>query len=151
MMVHAAHMIETAPARPLDLTDQSDRRRISFGALQAYTRIMENWGVTQQDAASLLGGMSLATYRRHLSKVLDKNKDVATLSQDEIIRISYITGIEKALRIVFSKPNAHKWFKEKNTGPLFEGQSPLDYALAGGIVALDQTRQLVDSYRGYLS
>ena len=136
---------------PADLTDAGVRKQMSAAGFKAYVRIMEAWNITQSDAADLMGGMSIATYKRHMGKVMSGEKDIPPLDQDELTRISLFLGIIKALRIVFGQENADRWFTTNNKGSLFSGMAPIDYVKQGGIIALDQVRQYVDAQRGYLA
>ena len=49
------------PALP-DLSRPEERRRLSPGALRAFFNIMERWGVRDEDARQLLGGISNGKY-----------------------------------------------------------------------------------------
>ncbi len=150
-------MQQTAPLEtksykgPADLTDASVRKRMSAAGFKAFVRIMDAWKINQSDAAELMGGMSLATYKRHAGKVMSGRQDIPALDQDELTRISLFLGITKSLRIIFGRENADRWFTARNKGPLFNGIAPIDYVKQGGIIALDQVRQYVDAERGYLA
>ena len=45
-----------------DLSDASTRRRLSTAGLKAFLRIAERWGVRDQDARALLGGISSGSF-----------------------------------------------------------------------------------------
>lgn len=136
---------------PADLSDAGTRQQMSAAGFKAFTRIMEAWNISQSDSANLLGGMSLTTYKRNISRINSGDRSIPPLDQDELTRISLLLGIVKSLRILFGRENADRWFTQRNTGALFQGRSPMEFVQSGGIIALDQVRQLVDAQRGYLT
>ena len=77
-----------------------------------------------------------------------KRKAKATLDQDRITRLSVLTGIFKALNILYSKHLADRWVQLPNENAMFEGQTPLEYMKKGGLPAMLRVRQLLDSRRG---
>ncbi len=130
--------------RPLfpDLNLKSERERLSQPGLKAFFRIVEQWSVRDEDARTLLGGVSNGpyyTWKRDTNRVLDT---------DVLTRISYLLGICKALRILYSEKLADEWMKLPNTNPIFGGRTPLDYVLRGGIPAMQILRRLLDARRG---
>jgi hypothetical protein len=77
-----------------------------------------------------------------------KRKVRAPLDQDRLTRISVLTGIFKALNILYSKRLADRWVQLPNENPMFEGETPLTYMMKGGLPAMLRVRQLLDSRRG---
>jgi hypothetical protein len=71
-----------------------------------------------------------------------------SLSQDELTRVSALTGIFKGLHLLFSNPLADEWPKLPNKGPLFHGATPVRTMIEGGIPAMIATRRYVDALRG---
>src|ERR1700757_3615828 len=51
----------TPPVLP-DLSRHEERRRLSPAALRAFFNIMERWGIRDEDARQLLGGISSGAY-----------------------------------------------------------------------------------------
>jgi hypothetical protein len=62
-------------------------------------------------------------------------------------RISLLTGIFKALNILYGKRLSDRWMKLLNENAMFQGRTPLDYMLSGGLPAMLRVRQLLDSRR----
>ena len=125
-----------------DLSDPKTRARLSPAAIAAFLRIVEVWGLKNEQAMALLGGMSNGKYhdlKRHRTVVL---------GQDELTRISYIIGIFKALNILFSPKLANQWVQLANTNPMFKGAAPIQIMVRLGMPALMETRRLLDSRRG---
>jgi Protein of unknown function (DUF2384) len=90
----------------------------------------------------LLGGISNGAYyelKKRGSRILD---------QDRLTRISLLTGIFKALNILYSKKLADRWIRLPNTNPMFGGETPLTYMVRGGLPAMLRVRQLLDARRG---
>jgi len=119
-----------------------DRRRLSPAALRAFLSIMRHWGVRDEDARVLLGGISNGTFYQW------KQAGTKLLDQDRLMRISYLIGIFKSLNILFSATLADRWMQLPNANEIFAGRTPLEYMLRGGTPAMDTVRQLLDARRG---
>lgn len=130
------------PSPFVDLTDKGVRERLSSGALRAFFNIMERWKVRDDDARSLLGGISNGPYYE-----LKKNPE-RVLDADRLQRISYLVGIFKALHILYSERLADAWVTRPNTNRIFAGLSPLEFMIRGGLPSLAVVRRLLDARRG---
>jgi hypothetical protein len=71
--------------------------------------------------------------------------DATRLSEEQMLRISCLIGIYKALRILYSEALANRWVGIRNTNSLFAGRSPLEYMARGGLDALRNVRRLLDA------
>jgi hypothetical protein len=128
--------------RVADLGSKSERERLSRSALRGFFRIVERWKIRDEDARELLGGLSSSAYydwKKNPDRVLDV---------DRITRISYLTGIYKALHILYGDKLADEWVKLPNTNAMFAGRTPLAYMIAGGLLAIQSVRKLLDARRG---
>jgi uncharacterized protein (DUF2384 family) len=126
-----------------DLSRSEERRRLSAPALKALFKIVDHWGVRDEDARQLLRDMSNGTYYQ-----LKQNPRNKTLDEDRLLRISYLIGIFKSLNILYSQRLADQWMQLPNSNPIFAGRTPLDYILCGGTRAMDTVRRLLDARRG---
>jgi hypothetical protein len=133
-----------APSPFVDLTAKPERERLSPSALRAFFNIADRWGIRDEDARALLGGVSNGPYYAW------RKEPKRTLSADTLLRISYLVGIFKALNILYGEALADEWVRLPNTNRIFGGQAPLDYLKAGGIPALQTVRRLLDARRGGL-
>ncbi|MNF16045.1 hypothetical protein D3C80_2189060 [compost metagenome] len=72
------------------------------------------------------------------------------LPRDTLERISYLMGIHKALRILFSShvERVYEWVRKPNTSAPFNGTSALDYMLVGRVVDIADVRRYLDAQRG---
>jgi|TARA_B100000929_G_scaffold287197_1_gene273493 hypothetical protein len=113
-------------------------------ALKSFFNIMEKWQCSAADQRVLLGGIGTTTYHKY------RKLPEVRLPNDTLERISYVMGIHKALRILFSNTPemAHEWVRRPNRAAPFNGQSALDYMLAGQVVSLADTRRYLDGVRG---
>jgi uncharacterized protein (DUF2384 family) len=103
--------------------------------------IFGRWGVTDVDAAVILGGISPKTYRRW------RDGEYGRVNRDLADRMSCILGIHKALRIIFAEPaQGYRWMNQPNAG--FAGRTPLQLLLRGGMEDLLRLRRYLDSVRG---
>lgn len=127
---------------PADLSDKETSRRLSPAAVKAFLKIAELWQLRDETSRELLGGISNGAFyqlKKHASPSLDA---------DRLTRLSLITGIFKALNILYSKNLADRWVQLPNANEMFAGEAPLDYMVKGGIPAMIRVRQLLDARRG---
>jgi hypothetical protein len=127
---------------PADLSRHDVQKRLGPAAVRAFLRIRELWDLRDEDARQLLGGMSNGAFYEL------KRKARGTLDQDRLTRISILTGIFKALNILYSKQLADRWIQLPNDNPMFARESPLSYMIKGGQPAMMRVRQLLDARRG---
>jgi predicted DNA-binding protein (UPF0251 family) len=127
-----------------DFSGHADRARLSAVALKAYRRLVDQWGLTGQQAAALLD-VSISTWERMKQEAKPKS-----LSQDQLTRISAIVGIYKGLHLLFADDMADRWVKLTNKAPLFSRLSPIDAMIKGGIPQMLDVRRYVDAVRGGL-
>ena len=130
-----------ASGAPPDLSSRDERERLSAPALKAFFNIMASWKVRDEDARALLGGVSNGPFyemNRHPDRVLET---------DRLMRISYLVGMFKALRILHGEALADEWIHLPNSNPIFAGDTPLNYMNRGGLPAMQTVRRLLDARR----
>jgi hypothetical protein len=128
--------------RAVDLSSKAVQEKLSPAANRAFFSLTTQWKLRDEDARSLLGGISNGSFyqlKRSASKTLD---------QDKLTRISLLVGIFKALNILFSPRLADAWVQLPNTNPIFARESPLAYMRKGGVPNMIRVRQLLDARRG---
>ena len=143
MMPSVAQSIPFPPERQ-DFASPADRARLSKVALKAYVRLVEQWGLTGLEAATLLD-VSTSTWERLKQDGKDKS-----LSQDQLTRVSALVGIYKGLHLLFADDMADRWPRLDNKGPLFGRLTPIDSMMRGGIPQMLDVRRYVDAVRGGL-
>jgi hypothetical protein len=131
------------PSPLVDLTSPAARERLSPSALKAFLRLMDRWRVRDEDARSLLGGVSNGPFY-----AMKKQSGARVLDADRLLRISYLVGIFKALNILHGRALADEWVQLPNTNRIFGGTTPLTYMLKGGVPAMQTVRRLLDARRG---
>ena len=112
--------------------------------VRAVVRATEAWNLTNQEAARLFD-VPLATWNR-----MKANSFNGRLDQDKVTRASLVIGIFKGLRLLFNGPLTYRWPKAPNTGPRFNGRSPVEVMIDGGIPAMVAVRKHIDALRGGL-
>jgi hypothetical protein len=129
-----------APAIRPD-TDSKEAGRV---ALTFFFNLTEKWGCSADQQRTLLGDMSKTSFYR------TRPNPCVMLSRDVMDRISYLMGIHKTLRIIFSTQpeRAVAWISKENTAAPFNGKSALEYMLAGGLPELADVRRYLDGMRG---
>lgn len=121
----------------------SKRHDMGAAAMRTFPNIARDWGLREQDAASLLG-VPDSTYRRWR-----KAPERARLDVNHLERLSLIMGIYKALQILLPRTDAaDSWLRRPNRNPLFNGQPPLDRLRSGLVSDLYVVRQHLDAHRG---
>lgn len=122
--------------------ERHESAQVNAVALKAYARIAETWDLPLKDAAAL-ADMSDSTWKR-----ARKPDFAGDLTRDQLLRLSALIGIFKALNLYFAPPLARTWFTRPNTGPLFAGTRPVDSAIAGGLPQILAIRTYLDALRG---
>jgi Protein of unknown function (DUF2384) len=135
-------LVSAASDSPTDLSDRDVAKRLSPPASRAFVKMATIWNLRDEDARKLLGGISNGAYYEL------KKKGSRSLDQDRLTRISLLTGIFKALNILYSKRLADRWVQLPNANPIFAGKPPLAYMIRGGLPAILRVRQLLDARRG---
>ncbi len=125
-----------------DLSDKGTQARLSRAAVPAFFRLAQAWELRDEPARRLMGGVSNGVFYQL------KRGQKKTLDQDKLTRISLLLGIFKALNILYSRKLADSWVQLPNSNPIFEGETPLNYMIRGGVPALVRVRQLLDARRG---
>jgi hypothetical protein len=108
-------------------------------------RLSSIWKLTGPETCALIGGMSERSFAR-----LKAGTRSGAFGQDELTRVSALTGIYKGLHLLFSEPLADQWPKLPNAGPLFKGATPISAMITGGIPAMIASRRYIDALRGGL-
>lgn len=119
-----------------------DPDKVSDVAAKAYARLSQAWQLNNAIAAELIS-VSPRTWAR--MKTGDWS---GRLSRDQLLRISALTGLYKALHLYFSEELADQWPRLRNTGPLFTGRDPIQAMIEGGLPTMLEVRNYVDALRG---
>ena len=130
------------PSPLVNLSGKGERERLSPAAIRTFFNIAGRWGLRDEDARLLLGGVSNGAFYE-----MKKNAE-RVLEADRLLRISYLIGIFKALNILYSETLADSWIQLPNSNRIFGGQTPLAYMIRGGVPALQAVRRLLDARRG---
>lgn len=143
--------------QPADLSSRTVQEKLSPVAIRAFFLLASHWKLRDQDARSLIGGMSNGSFYQlkrssattsGIRTTGSKAPGVKTLDQDKLTRVSLLVGIFKALNILYSNKLADTWVQLPNSNPIFGGQTPLAYMLRGGLLSMFRVRQLLDARRG---
>lgn len=111
---------------PQELRERQRQRLEAMVALKGAFRIFEAWKLSDEQMKTLLGTSDDKTFSDF------KCASVWSLPNDTLMRISYILGIYKALRILFpTEQQAAAWPHKPNRA--FEGRSALELMLNGDL------------------
>lgn len=111
-------------------------------ALKAFGRIAAEWGLQASEAAAL-ADMSESTWKRVRSGTF-----AGQVTKDQMLRLSAMIGIYKALKLYFDDLVAARWMVMPNQGPLFSGARPLDTLIEDGLPQFLAVRTYLDALRG---
>ncbi|MCU6666585.1 antitoxin Xre-like helix-turn-helix domain-containing protein [Silvania hatchlandensis] len=116
-------------------------------AIRAAMNILEKWGCTTEQQQNILQLSRAALYKyRH------SDTQSASLSHDQLTRVSYLLNIHSALRIVFSNPeNVYGFMTMANQNAYFNGATPLSFIAGGEFGNLHEVAKRVDVLRGGLA
>lgn len=107
---------------------------------RAVIRLFDHWGVTDAQAAVLLGDIAVRTYQRW------KQGEYGRWNVDLAARLSNLIGIHKALRLLYTEADrGYRWIKAPNRG--FGERTALEVMLGGQLTDLMRVRRYLDSYR----
>jgi hypothetical protein len=121
---------------------ERDSSDVDVVAVKAIVRVCKAWRVTAPEA-SKLAGVSERTWSRMRAENWD-----GSLNVDQRHRASAIVGLYKGLHLYFGDDLADKWPRMRNRGPLFHGDTPVEYMVEGGLPAILAAREYVDAIRG---
>ncbi|WP_117194230.1 MbcA/ParS/Xre antitoxin family protein [Rhizobium terrae] len=119
-----------------------DAERMAAVALKAFGNVMTEWNVPLGEAAAL-ADMSESTWKR-----ARKPGFSGGLTKDQMLRLSAMIGIYKALKLYFGDPIATRWMTLPNSGPLFDGRPPIDTLIEEGLPQFLRVRNYLDALRG---
>jgi uncharacterized protein (DUF2384 family) len=120
---------------------RQEKAEMAVVAAKAFSRIADEWKLSIEEAAAI-AEVSTSTWKRA------KAGTAFEMTQDQLLRMSALVGIYKALNIYFDKPLASDWITRPNTGPLFQGKRPVDAMLEGGLPTFLTVRNYLDALRG---
>jgi hypothetical protein len=110
-------------------------------ALHGFFRIMELWEADSRQARAILGRPAERTFYKW------RAGEVGAVPSDVIRRIGYVSGIWKALQILYADhAQGDSWVRRPNRH--FAGQAPLARMSAGDVTDLAAVRQYLDAARG---
>ncbi len=128
----------------LDSEARGDRDLI---AIRAAMNILEKWGCSTEQQQNILQLSRAALY-----KYRQKETKTASLTHDQLTRISYLLNMHSALRIVFSNPeNVYGFMTMENHNAYFNGATPLSLIEGGEFGNLHEVAKRVDVLRGGLA
>lgn len=109
-------------------------------AMDAFTRLADDWKLSTDDQIILLGSPGRSTFFKW-------KKSGGNLPNDTIERISHLLGIYKSLQIVLPDADAaDAWIKKPNE--FFDNRSALDVMLDGQVIDIYKVREYLDAQRG---
>lgn len=115
--------------------DATPEERIA-GIRTALRILDEVWGFTDSEAAEILDA---TTYEIRSWR---ESPSAESITDDRLMRVSYILGIHKALSRLVPKRSAHAGFM-RHENPALEGVSPL-HVMREGTAGLRRVRRWLD-------
>lgn len=107
--------------------------------------ILDRWQMATEQQMQVLQ-LSRSAYYKH-----KKDPSGASLSRDQLLRISYLLNIHAALRTLFDNPENQQGFMAMpNQHAFFNGATPLQLIGSGDFGALYEVHKHIDGLRGGL-
>jgi hypothetical protein len=111
-----------------------ERGMVPIG-LKTFFRIIESWGLSEVEGASLLG--------------FDHKPTESEIGVDSLKRISHTLGIYRALHTLLSSTaGADGWVKKPNDNPLFGGKSAIEFMLTNGLDGIEAVKKFLFAQMG---
>ena len=121
--------------------EQPTTEAVAWKSLQ---KLVERFQLSEAEATCLMGNMPRSSYHKGISTHQGR------LTRDQLERISYLLGIYKALRILFTdSAQALSWIDRPNDLPPFHRMTPRAYLLEGSLIRLAEVRRFLDFWRGH--
>lgn len=99
---------------------------LSGPALRTFVGITREWSLSAAERAAILGGRNPET--------------LVSLTDEELLRLSYIVGIYKDINILLPLPDrANRWIRAANGA--FAGVSALELMVSEGLEGLKRVRE----------
>ena len=133
-----------ASAQPAFAPDRQAARQEEAVIVKAVVKACDFWNLTNREAAQLFD-VPIATWNR-----MKAGQYRGTLDRDKAMRASLIIGIFKGLRLLFNGPLAYGSPLARNGGPPYQGLTPVEFMISGGIPAMMRVRDHIDAMRGGL-
>lgn len=134
------------------LDEQISREEEADALIKAFFNVVEEWSLTADDARALLGNPGKTRFYE-LRKSIERT--VHGMSDDELDRLAYITGIYYSLGILFSSENTLRWLRNPAQTP--DGRlrpwglgAPLEHLRVGKMEHLIDIYRYVNGLRGAL-
>ena len=118
---------------------KEDSPYVARVATETYTDIVKSWKLDDSDAKKLLD-VEIHTWMQ-----IKSGRWSRPLEKEQLMRISAIIGLHRALHSCFNKDLANRWVKRSNTGPIFSGRKPIDVMIEGGLAVMIETRRYMES------
>jgi hypothetical protein len=129
-------LIEPRPASPAPAFSDQEIQAMQ----RAFVNLARLWDLTDEQAATLMGDISVRTWQRW------KAGELGRASVDTAARLSNLLGIHKALRLLFKEPSrGYGWIRRSNDA--FGGASALEVMLRGQLTDLMRVRRYLDAVR----
>lgn len=109
-------------------------------ALDTVLNVTKAWSLNEIEEAAILGQPDLEVLRAW------KKESGPEISEETILRMSYILGIFRAINTLLPIPErADAWMRKPNKAPIFGGRSALQRMTDGNIDDLKIVRQYLDA------
>lgn len=132
--------------------EEFSREEQATALVKAFFNITKEWGLGTEEARALLGFPGKSRFYDLRNGM---QRAVGSLSEDEMDRLAYISGIYYGLGILFSQENTLNWLRNQAvevdgfTRP-WGAAAPLSHMLSGKMEQLIDVYRYVNGLRGAL-
>jgi len=114
---------------------------------KVFLAIKDDWGLTPAQCMVLLGleESNRSTWNLWLSR-FRQGKDIGTFDRDRLERLSHLAQIYRGVTSAFpDERHGLGWLSAPNTNPVFQGASPLEKMLSGGMQDLASVQSYLEA------
>jgi|GEM_PF-5142558 len=107
--------------------------------ITAINQLVDQWNMNDMEITALLG-------LTHETWALIKINDfIDPLSDDVITRAEILMRIDRDLEVIFGGNAETRWVKLANSSSLFNGETPVNYMIKGGLPAMLAVRNYLEA------
>ena len=129
------------PAEPDAFASHPSRVLLTPTTMAALRTLARAWRLTRAEGAALIS-VSESTWARFQAGIWH-----GTLSRDQLLRISAMIDMYRALHLLFSDGMADRWVRVRNGAPLFAHMTPIGVMAVRGTEGVLEVRRYVDEMR----
>jgi hypothetical protein len=126
---------------------KDELRAMTHAGFKVFLGIKEDWGLTPTQCLALLGlePSNRSTWNLWLSR-FKLGKEIGSFDRDRLERLSHLAQIYRGVTSAFPDDrHGLNWLAAPNANPVFQGDSPLQKMLGGGMQDLAAVQSYLEA------